>query len=179
METRICKDCGNKYPLTQKYFRTNSKIYKGKVYRLHRCRKCENIRVVKYNSTPERKIRIKELANKRYNSPKTTATREKYRKKRIELRRMPKAVKAAKKYRKKNKKNIAEYHKKYNSQIHVIEKAKIRSSKNVATISDSFVAACIGVPKNNLVPEVIETKRLIIQINREIKKIENGNGKRS
>ena len=51
-----------------------------------------------------------------------------------------------------------------------IEKVKERSRKNTQNLTDSYVAKCLGKPVKHLNPQVIETRRLIILIKRELRK---------
>ena len=50
------------------------------------------------------------------------------------------------------------------------EKVKERSRKYTKNLTDSYVANCLRAPLNHLNPQVIETRRLIILIKRELRK---------
>lgn len=110
---RICKDCGNSFPLTIDFF------YISKGYFLVRCKKCK----------------IEKDRNARELNPK-------------------KHKKTCAKYYKRNKKLLS-----------------AKKSNNVKQLTDQYISHLLKVKLKDLTPEIIETKRLIIQLKREIIKI--------
>gem|GEM_PF-4626743 len=69
-------------------------------------------------------------------------------------------------YRKKNIKKIKEWTEENKEQIKL--KNKTKSIKYRDELSDSYVANVLRLPISQLTPEIIETKRLIIKIKREL-----------
>jgi len=72
------------------------------------------------------------------------------------------------KYRKNNPEKIKEIKRKFYKNN--IEKVKERSRKNRQNLTNSYIAKSMKTPVNHLNPQIIETRRLIILIKRELRK---------
>jgi hypothetical protein len=82
----------------------------------------------------------------------------------------------AKKYREKNKEKIAKYAKQY--KLENKDFIRYLDRKKNKELPDSEIKSRIkrytGIPYEDITPEMIETKRLLIFIKRELKNLENG-----
>jgi len=145
METKVCSNCGIEKPLTE-FFTRGKNIDKCK-----KCiKKCFNLEYRENN-----KEKINEYSKKYYEN-----NREKFNERK-------------KKYRKNNSEKLNEYSKKYyeNNREKLKEKSKEICKKNRYDITVTYMASVMGIPVNELrkYPELIETKRILTKIKRELK----------
>jgi len=119
-----------------------------------KCSKCNEIK--NFDSFPKKRRQCKVCRNK-YSAPMKQAYKAKNKQK-ISIQ--------GKIYRKKNIKKIKEWTEENKEQIKL--KNKTKSIKYRDELSDSYVANVLRLPISQLTPEIIETKRLIIKIKREL-----------
>lgn len=187
VKTKTCTKCGREFPATLEYFHSNSKgglcsrckccRNKQSVERYAENREHESLRHKKYReehkeaeSARSKKYRKKNkkhiLAYQRAHYLKNkedilAKRRERYQKNKEAVSIQGRA------YYQENRENISLRQKKY--RIKNQERFSLRDKEKVENLPNYYVARYLGVGANELPQDVIETKRLIIQIRREIK----------
>ena len=147
-----CTCCGGEFPATEEYWYKHKRSKYGLNSKCKRCYK-------EYGQRLEVKERKSKRQRLRYNSD------DLYRKTILEKRMLRRESIAE--YKHQWEKNNPEYHNiryKNNS-----EKIKEHRRKVVDELRPYYVASSMRRSVNDLTPEIIETKRLIIQLKRELK----------
>jgi hypothetical protein len=173
--TKICTGCKKEMLATKEFFHSKKNGKYGLRPECKNCRKAVDKKWRKDNSEKEKE------RNKKYreNNPEKEKERKKiYRKNNAEKIKQSqkkrrkdnpeKYKESCIKYRKNNAKKIKQSQKKYYKN----NAAKIKEYKKklVENLTDSYVATRLKTPVNHLNPKVIETRRLIILIKRELRK---------
>jgi hypothetical protein len=162
--TKICTGCKIEMLATKEFFG----IKKGGKYGLRsRCKKCKKAFDGKYRIHNAKKIKKRNEKWRKENPEKVKEHCKKYRENNIE-----KCKESIANWRKNNSEKYNENKKKWKKENP--EKAKdIRKKanrKNVKNLVDSYVADLLKTPIKHLNPQIIETRRLIILIKRELRK---------
>lgn len=137
---RTCKRCGETFPLTAEFWR-KMKACKNGFRPICKACVCEVERA--YKSTNEFKKK-----NKAYHSSKEVTERNRIHV--LKYQASEKGLKNRLKYRSNTKESVR--------------------SKNVDNLSRSYVASQLNIAVDSMTDEVFETKKLIIQLRRELKK---------
>jgi len=139
--TKICTGCKKEMLATKEFFHSQ----KGGKYRLNaKCKECKNAFDKKWAKENPEKIKEK---SKKYNKKWSEKNKEYH-----------------KKWSEKNK----EYHKKYRKNN--AKKLSEKQKKWIKNLPNAYIANCLGTPLKHLNPQIIETRRLIILIKRELRK---------
>lgn len=137
---RTCKRCGETYPLTAEFWRKMKDCKNG--FRPI-CKSCVCEVEREYKSKPEFKKK-----DKTYRSSKAVVERNRIHV--LKYQASEKGLKNRIEYRSNTKENVR--------------------LKNVDKLSRSYVASQLNIPVDSMTDEVFETKKLIIQLRRELKK---------
>jgi hypothetical protein len=168
METKTCIKCEIEYPKTLEYFYMRGKYFYSN------CKKChKELDRINYENNNEK---IKERKRKYYKNNKETKIKE-YLGNNNE-----KIKESRRKYYENNKEKIKEY---LGNKKEEIKKRKRKYYENnikhikeynqeyTYKLSDAYIKNCLLRAKEFVPQEVIETKRLIIKLKRELKTIKN------
>ena len=158
--TKICTGCKIEMLATKEFFHSS----KGGKYGLNsKCKKCRKAFGEKYRKDNAEKEKERSKKYRENNPEKEKERHKKYYKENLEKH---------KEYDIKWKKNNPEKRKKSTTKYYKnnIEKIRERDRKNTQNLSDSYVAGLLKKPIKHLNPQVLETRRLIILIKRELKK---------
>jgi len=173
--TKICTGCKKEMLATKEFFHINKK---GKYGLTSKCKPCTKAKSENYYKKNRKKInetsrkwkkenpeKVKEIARKWYkeNPEKCKEYSRKWYKENPE-----KCKEKGVKYRENNPEKFREYMRK--SYKKNTEKCKERSKINIENLTDSYVSSLMKTPVNHLNPQIIETRRLIILIKRELRK---------
>jgi|GEM_PF-1689961 len=143
--TKICTGCKIEMLATKEFFHSQ----KGGKYGLgSKCKQCINGVNIKRNEGDCEKVKEFYRKWKKDYSEKVKKRQKKYYKNNSE-----KCMKAAGKWKKNNP-----------------EKVKENQRKTIENLTDSYIASSLRARVNHLNPQVIETRRLIILIKRELRK---------
>ena len=173
--TKICTGCKKEMLATKEFFTVMKRRKDGLNSKCKKCTKAYSKK--RYKENPEKhkeyskKYRknnpekIKQIQKKYYknNTEKRKGYWREYRENNIE-----KIKENHKEYYKQNRKKNIESGKKYYKNN--IKKIKERAKINIENLTDSYVATRLKKPIKHLNPQIIETKRLIILIKRELRK---------
>ena len=188
--TKICTGCKKEMLATKEFFHSQ----KGGKYGLNsKCKPCTKAKSENYYKKNSKKVneisrkwrkdnpeKVKERSENYYkkNRKKVNEISRKWkkenRKKVNEIARKwykenpEKCKEKGVKYRENNPEKFREYSRK--SYKKNTEKCKERSKINIENLTDSYVATRLKKPVKHLNPQIIETKRLIILIKRELRK---------
>jgi len=173
--TKICTKCKIEMLATKEFFYRK----KGGKYGLDtKCKQCLKAIAKKYHKDNPEKHKENRIKWKKNNPEKVKESIEKWVKNNSEKHKeakikwgkdnFEKNKEKRKKHYKDNSKKIKEKRKK--SYKNNPEKHKEKSRKQTKNLSDSYVACLLKKPVKHLNPQVIETRRLIILIKRELRK---------
>ena len=177
--TKICTGCKKEMLATKEFFHSS----KGGKYGLNaKCKKCKNAINKKYKKDNFEKVKEYHRKYRKNNPEKIKEIKRKFYKNNTE-----KVSEYGKKYRKENVEKVKERHRKYRKENveklrkrdiirtkeyrkNNAEKIKERRIKNTENLSSSYIASIFRKPIKHLNPQIIETRRLIILIKRELRK---------
>jgi hypothetical protein len=175
MELKTCIDCKIEYPKTLEYFHKNGKglisyckkcnIKRIKEYRIKNPNHAKKTSFNYYQNNKEiiiNKIKEYRINNKEKLNVKKKETSKKYRKNNRET-----IKEKAKKYRENNKEKAKEYRE--NNK----EKFKQYHKNMCENLTDYYIKVRLKKTKEDIPNEIIETKRLTLQLKRELKTIKN------
>jgi hypothetical protein len=173
--TKICTGCKKEMLATKEFFYIKKT---GKYGLTSICKQCEKAISKKYREENLEKVKQKQKEWRNNNSEKLKKKRKEYRKNNIEeikenlkkyyKNNAAKIKERSEKYRENNPEKFKEKSKKYYHNNP--ERYKEQNKKAVQDITDSYISNCLKKPLNHLNPQVIETRRLIILIKRELRK---------
>jgi len=173
--TKICTKCKIEMLATKEFFNA---MKLGKYGLDSKCKKCKNASNEEYRKNNSEKL--KEIYRKHYkentkkynerqkkwkkdNFEKVKKNRRKYYKENSE-----KSKKSIRKWRENNSERDKQNQIKYKKNNP--EKVKEWTKKVTENLTDSYIAQLLKTPVKHLNPQIIETKRLIILIKRELRK---------
>lgn len=192
METKVCCNCNNEYPKTEKYYFKRvikHKLVTGKIklYFLYRsdCKKCyskkngerrlrKRFKELNCNAENYKKVWTNEIRQKRYkydcfkelNLPQSKIQ---YIRKKIdegyEFTTIEKYEEDSQKNIRKGQLNSRKYS--YDSNLYLSSKEK--QKMQILNLAPSRIALGLGISVKDLSPEILETKQLIIKLKRELK----------
>jgi hypothetical protein len=177
--TKICTGCKKEMLATKEFFHA-AKL--GKYGLRSMCKQCKNSIGRKYRENNREKEKERKKKYYKNNFEKEKERVKKYRKNNSE-----KCMKDTEKWRKNNPEKVKEYSKKHyednsekckennkkwakNNPEKVKEKAKKYSKEATKNLSNAYIATRLKTPLKHLNPQIIETRRLIILIKRELRK---------
>ena len=173
--TKICTGCKIEMLATKEFFHAHKP---SKDLLTPKCKKCLKAYKEKYYKKNSKKIKESQIKYNKKNSEKIKQYKEKYSKKNSE-----KIKKYYKKYYKRNSEKVKQQSKKWAKnnpekrkeserkwRKNNPEKIKKISKEYIENLTDYYIAKLLKKPIKHLNPQVIETRRLIILIKRELRK---------
>jgi hypothetical protein len=173
--TKICTGCKIEMLATKEFFYIKKT---GKYGLTSICKQCDKAISKKYREENLEKVKQKQKEWRNNNSEKLKKKKKEYRKNNIEKikenlkkyykNNAAKIKERSEKYRENNPEKFREKSKKYYHNNP--ERYKEQNKKAVQDITDSYISNCLKKPLKHLNPQIIETRRLIILIKRELRK---------